>query len=180
MKYFAYGIDLDMRTLVEWTKEHGTPVPDRSLIGPASLANHRLCFPIYSDAWQGGVADVAPAPGKQTAGVLFDVSERSLKLLDRFFGESFVRTKVHVNLYRSPAPVEAITYQSTVHDTRQFPPSDVYLDRLTSGAYAFGLSTLWIMQLQSFAVGESTITAPMFRLDQLPDLEDLVLAPPAA
>ena len=94
MMYFAYGIDLDASTLMEWTRDNSLPVPARTLVGPASLDNHRLAFPIYSEAWQGGVADVAPQAGKSVAGVLFDVSERTLKLLDGFFGPKYRRVKI--------------------------------------------------------------------------------------
>jgi len=180
MMYFAYGIDLDASTLMEWTRDNSLPVPARTLVGPASLDNHRLAFPIYSEAWQGGVADVAPQAGKSVAGVLFDVSERTLKLLDGFFGPKYRRVKIVATLYRGHMPVEAVTYQSTVHDVRPFPPSELYIDRLAAGAYAFGLSALWIMQVQSFARNQPAISGVSLRWEQAPDLGDLVFAPPAA
>jgi len=184
MKYFAYGLDLDMRSLVEWTKLHSTRVPARTLVGPATLANYRLCFPAYSEFWQGGVADLAPEPGKSVAGALFDLSSRDLNLLDRFFNPAgtpalFRRVNVTAELSRGRLPIEAVTFQATVHDVRQIAPSRDYIERVIAGAYAFGLSTLWIMQLQSFCQQGPLSTASVWS-DQQQDLGDLILAPPAA
>ena len=49
---------------------------------PAVLDNYRLCFPIFSEYFGGGIADIVYDPGKYVAGALFDLSEADLKVLD--------------------------------------------------------------------------------------------------
>ena len=49
---------------------------------PAVLDNYRLCFPIFSEYWAGGIADIVYDPGKYVAGALFELTEADLAVLD--------------------------------------------------------------------------------------------------
>ena len=40
---------------------------------PAVLDNYRLGFPIFSEYWGGGIADIVYDPGKYVSGALFDL-----------------------------------------------------------------------------------------------------------
>src|SRR6185369_3040418 len=83
MLYFAYGSNLNARAVAEWCRHHGQrPV---ALQGgrPTVLDNYRLGFPIFSEYWGGGIADIVYDPGKYVMGVLLDVTEAELALLDR-------------------------------------------------------------------------------------------------
>ena len=83
MWYFAYGSNLNARAVAEWSRHHGHRAPSLKPGRPAVLDNYRLCFPIFSEYWQGGTADIVYDPGKSVAGALFDLSEADMKLIDQ-------------------------------------------------------------------------------------------------
>src|SRR5690242_19987110 len=83
MRYFAYGSNLNSRAVTEWCRHHGYRPPMMKAGKPAVLDNYRLGFPIYSDYWGGGIADIVYDPGKYVMGVLFDVSETDQHVLDQ-------------------------------------------------------------------------------------------------
>ena len=160
MWYFAYGSDLNSQSLQEWSDRLGLVPPARGGPKGAILRNFRLCFPLYDEAWGGGVADVVPEPGKFVAGALFDIHRISLKQLDRFFlpendeGRGKLPTRERLTLpvrpYSGGEPVQAITYRLRRPEWRHVPPTSHYIGRLVEAAGQFGLSSLWVMHLQSF------------------------------
>ena len=74
MWYFAYGSNLNIRAVTEWCRHYGHRAPTLKPGKPAVLDNYRLCFPIFSEYFGGGIADIVYDPGKYVAGVLFDLS----------------------------------------------------------------------------------------------------------
>jgi len=129
---------------------------------PAVLDNYRLCFPIYSEYWGGGIADIVYDPGKYVAGALFDLTEADMSVLDlkvdrrlddagREIG-TYKRIEVTVNPLDRGQPVVAVAYQGTNPERYHIPPTQHYMDLVIQGAYALGLSMMWIAYLQSFAV----------------------------
>ena len=72
MWYFAYGSNLNIRAVTEWCRHYGHRAPTLKPGKPAVLDNYRLCFPIFSEYFGGGIADIVYDPGKYVAGVLFD------------------------------------------------------------------------------------------------------------
>jgi gamma-glutamylcyclotransferase len=160
MWYFAYGSDLNSKSLLEWSERLGLVPPARSGPKGAILRNYRLCFPVYDEAWDGGVADVVPEPGKFVAGVLFNIHRISLQQLDRLFlpesDESRsrlharVRVTVPVYPYSGGEAVQAITYRLRRPEWRHVSPTSRYIERMVEAAGKFGLSSLWVMHLQSF------------------------------
>src|SRR5436305_8861947 len=81
MWYFAYGSNLNARAVAEWCRHHGHRPPAMKPGRPAVLDNYRLCFPIFSEYWGGGIADIVYDTGKYVAGVLFDLSYAELGVL---------------------------------------------------------------------------------------------------
>jgi hypothetical protein len=124
------------------------------------LDNYRLCFPIYSEYWGGGTADIVYDPGKYVSGVLFDLSESDMKVLDAKVGRkldssgkeigAYKRIEVKVSPLGRGEPVKAITYQGTNVDRFHIPPTQHYMDLLIQGAYSYGLTMMWMAYLQSF------------------------------
>jgi hypothetical protein len=115
------------------------------------LAHHRICFPVHEPFWNGGVADIAPQPGKTVGGALMELSRHGLETLERMAGRSrSQRTMVWVTPYVGGPPVEAITFRTGLPDICHIPPSRRYLDRLTQAAAEVGLSMMWVMHLKSF------------------------------
>ena len=160
MWYFAYGSNLNTRAVAGWCRHHGHRPPALNAAGPAVLDNYRLCFPIYSEYWGGGTADIVYDPGKYVMGVLFDLSEADLELLDRKVERAVAPDGRETGLYRrievkvaplgKGSPVLAVTYQGVNADRNHVPPTRHYMDLLFQGACAQGLSMMWVSYLQSF------------------------------
>src|SRR5262245_1285528 len=161
MWYFAYGSNLNAKAVAEWCRHYGHRPLSMKPGKPAVLDNYRLCFPIFSEYWQGGIADISYDPGKYVAGALYDLSETDLKLLDakveRKLDASgkeagvYKRIEVRVAPLAKGEAVNAITYQVINIEKYDIPPNQVYMDLLIQGAYSHGLSMMWIAYLQTFS-----------------------------
>jgi hypothetical protein len=157
IRYFAYGSDLNFDSIADWCSHADRPLPRREALRPAVLAHHRLCFPVYDSFWQGGVADIAPQPGKMVSGALMELSGHGLETLERMFGRSRSRrTIVSVTPYAGGPPVEAVTFRIGLPDICHIPPSQRYLHRLAQAASDVGLSMMWVMHLQSFGASATS------------------------
>jgi gamma-glutamylcyclotransferase len=161
MWYFAYGSNLNTRAVTEWARHYGHRPINLKNGRPAVLDNYRLCFPIYSEYWGGGIADIVYDPGKYVAGALFDVSENDLKLLDQKVGRRLDENGREAGVYRhievtvaplaKGEPTRCITYQGVNVEKYHIPPTQHYMDVVIQGAYSYGLSIMWISYLQSFS-----------------------------
>src|SRR6266699_541956 len=86
MWYFAYGSNLNQRAVTEWCRHYAHRSPNLKGGRPGVLDNFRLCFPIFSESWGGGIADIVYDPGKYVQGALFDLTEPDLTILDAKVG----------------------------------------------------------------------------------------------
>jgi hypothetical protein len=171
MLYFAYGSNLDAKAVAGWCRHHGHRPLQLQGGKPAVLDNYRLGFPIFSEYWGGGMADIVYGPGKYVMGVLFDLAAQELDLLDRKVGRRldasgrdvgvYQRTEVKVAPLGKGAPVRAMTYQGVSLDRNHVPPTQNYMDMLIHGACAHGLSTMWVSYLQSFDTQPGRKPRPM-------------------
>ena len=82
MWYFAYGSNLNSRAVAEWCRHYGLRAPSMKPGRPAVLDNYRFSFPIFSEYYGGGIADIVYDPGKYVMGALFDLNETDLTVLD--------------------------------------------------------------------------------------------------
>jgi gamma-glutamylcyclotransferase len=160
MWYFAYGSNLNARAVSDWCRHYGFRPPVMKVAKPVTLDNYRLCFPIFSEYWGGGIGDIVYDPGKYVAGALFDFSESDLKVLDQKVGRKLDATGKEIGVYKhievkvTPIkgdPVKAITYQGISVEKYHIPPTQHYMDLVIQGAYSHGLSMMWISYLQSFS-----------------------------
>ena len=160
MWYFAYGSNLNARAVAEWCRHYGYRSPNLKAGKPAILDNYRLCFPIFSEYWQGGIGDIVYDPGKYVAGALFNLSEAELETMDakvdrRLEGDKEVGIYKRIDVKVSPLgkgePVKAVTYQGLNTERYHIPPTQHYMDLVIQGAYSHGLSMMWISYLQSFS-----------------------------
>lgn len=161
MWYFAYGSNLNSRAVTEWCRHYGHRPPNLKPGRAAVLDNYRLCFPIFSEYWCGGIGDIVYDPGKYVAGALFDLSEADLKTLDAKVGRRLDAAGKDIGVYKrievTVAPlgkgqaIPAITYQGLSADRYHIPPTQHYMDLVIQGAYSFGLSMMWVAYLQSFS-----------------------------
>ncbi len=160
MWYFAYGSNLNVRAVTEWCRHFGHRPPQLKGGKPAVLDNYRMCFPIYSEYWGGGIADIVYDPGKYVSGVLFDLSDAEMHILDTKVVRKldaagkdlgvYKRIEVKISPLVKGEPVQAITYQGMSADRFHIPPTQHYMDLVIQGAYSQGLSIMWISYLQSF------------------------------
>src|SRR5688572_20230975 len=161
MWYFAYGSNLNSRAVAEWSRHFGHKPPPMKPGKPAVLDNYRLCFPIFSEYWGGGIADIVYDPGKYVAGAVFDLSEGDLAILDHKVSRKLDGTGKEVGVYKriemevaplgKGQPMKAVTYQGVSVERYHIPPTQHYMDLVIQGAYSFGLSMMWISYLQSFS-----------------------------
>lgn len=160
MWYFAYGSNLNARAVTEWCRHYGHRAPALKQGRPAVLDNYRLCFPLYSDYWGGGIADIVYDPGKYVAGVLFDVTPAELGVLDQKVNRKLDAAGKELGTYRqievkvSPLkgePVKALTYTGVNVEKYHIPPTSHYMNVVVQGAYGFGLSMMWVAYLKSFS-----------------------------
>jgi hypothetical protein len=161
MWYFAYGSNLNARAVAEWCKHYALRCPNMRGGKPGILDNYRLCFPIFSEYWQGGTGDIVYDPGKYVAGALFDLTEAELKTLDAKVDRRLENDK-EIGIYKridvtvtpmgkGEPPVRAVTYQGVNIEKYHIPPTQFYMDLVIQGAYEHGLSMMWISYLQSFS-----------------------------
>lgn len=180
MWYFAYGSNLNCRAVAEWCRHYGFRAPGMKNGKPAVLDNYRLCFPIYSEYWGGGIGDIVYDPGKYVMGALFDLTEAELAVLDEKVGRKLDSSGRDVGVYKQieikvaplgkGEPVKAITYQGVNSDRFHIPPTRHYMDHVIQGAYSFGLSMMWISYLQSFSTQQGRKPRPPGTGDVAPRL----------
>src|SRR6185436_8611247 len=121
MLYFAYGSNLNAKAVAGWCRHHGHRPLQLQGGKPAVLDNYRLGFPIFSEYWGGGIADIVYGPGKYVMGVLFDLSEAELEVMDAKVSRRLDTSGKEIGIYKrievkvSPLgkgePVNAMTYQ---------------------------------------------------------------------
>ena len=157
MLYFAYGSNLNAAAVADWSRYVGIKPPVLREPTAAVLENYRLGFPVYSDYWGGGVADVSADPGKTVMGALWDVSEADLDKLERKSvdglaeGTGSRRIEVDVRPFLNGPARRAVVFTSTTKQGLDVPPTETYLQTVVAGAYDVGLSMMWISYLKSFA-----------------------------
>jgi len=159
--YFAYGSNLNATAVADWCRHYGHKMPGLRQGRAAVLDNYRLCFPVFSEYWGGGVADIIYDPGKYVAGAMYDLSAPEMAVLDEKVGRKidsdgrdtgiYKQIKVKVAPLGKGEPVEAITYTGVTVEKYHIPPTQHYMDLVIQGAYSFGLSMMWIAYLQSFS-----------------------------
>ena len=180
MWYFAYGSNLNSRAVADWASHYGHKPPALKPGKPAILDNYRLCFPIFSEYWGGGIGDIVYDPGKYVAGALFDLSEAELAVLDQKVGRKLDGSGKEIGVYKQipvkvaplgkGSPIEAITYTGVNVEKYHIPPTQHYMEQVIQGAYSFGLSMMWIAYLQSFSTQTGRKPRPPGHGDVAPKL----------
>lgn len=170
MYYFAYGSNLNVHAVTDWCKHHGFRPPSIKKCRAAVLDNYRLCFPIYSEYWGGGIGDIVYDPGKYVAGGVFELSEQDMTILDAKVGRKldaqgreigvYKRIDVRVAPLGKNPPLDAVTYTGVNVEKYHIPPTQFYMDLVIQGCYSAGLSMMWISYIQSFSTQEGRKPRP--------------------
>ncbi len=161
MIYFAYGSNLNASAVTDWCRQFGHRPPALKKPRSAVLDNYRLCFPLFSEYWGGGIGDIEYDPGKYVMGAIFDLTDAEMGILDAKVGCKldvsgkdlgvYKRVEVTVAPLGRGEPVRAVTYQGVNVEKYHIPPTQTYMDLVIGGAYQVGLSMMWISYLQSFS-----------------------------
>ena len=157
MFYFAYGSNLD-------PVQMGSRCPGARTAGLAALHDHRLAFPRRSETWDGGVAGIQPAHGATVWGMVYDLTDSDLAVLDGYEGfraagdahNLYEREQITVELTRAddgsiPRRVRAWTYLA--RPANPTPPSRRYLDTILRGARHHHLPEDYVAALAAVATG---------------------------
>jgi len=178
--YFAYGSNRNAAAVAEWARHYGYRAPSLKNGRAAVLDNYRLCFPIYSEYWGGGIADIIYDPGKYVAGAVFDLTPTEMATLDEKVGRKLDAAGKDIGIYKQievkvaplgkGEPVKAITYTGVAVEKYHIPPTRHYMDVVIQGAYSFGLSMMWVAYLQSFSVQQGRKPRPPGHGDASPRL----------
>jgi gamma-glutamylcyclotransferase len=80
MKFFVYADNMNPTQLKRRAPEH-------QFVAKAYLPDHTIHFSRWSSQWRCGLGSIAPSPGEQVWGVVLEITEEDLKLLDDFEGE---------------------------------------------------------------------------------------------
>jgi gamma-glutamylcyclotransferase len=117
--YFAFGSNLDAEQMAE-------RCPGSRAAFRARLADHRIDFTYPSRRWGGGAADIVPAPGESVWGMVWELTEGQLEILDRF-EQGYERVELLV-LDAAGRPHRVASYR--VRDKGTHRPTRHYLDKM--------------------------------------------------
>ncbi len=148
MKYFAFGSNLNAEDLKKWCIDNGAKIPN--LLNPQikRLENYKIGFTRKSKKRGGGVADIIESKEDYCYGIVFDVTEDDLNIIDK---KEVVRSDhkgAYERLYFSDS---LVTYVANKQGNF-FQPSDKYLTVIIEGAKNHGLPKEWIEKLESFKI----------------------------
>ncbi|CPR11569.1 phage-related replication protein [Mycobacterium bohemicum DSM 44277] len=136
--YFAYGSNLCVTQMA-------LRCPDAADPRPAVLADHDWLIN------QRGVATVEPFAGTQVHGVLWQLSDRDLAMLDGAEGVPVRYRRDRLVVHTDDGPAPAWVYID--HRVTPGPPRPGYLGRIIDGAVLHGLPQRWIDFLRRWDPG---------------------------
>jgi hypothetical protein len=154
MIYFAYGADLNPARMVQNSPGHKS-------LGAARLKNWGIAFPRYSLTERSATMSIVRQPGDVVWGVLYEVPDWDIPVLDRIFGfdpegsldlNEHVRREVEVERHGRRQPAVAQTYVA-VPDDREALPTAEYMMLISDGARYHGLPRAYLGALQAVRIG---------------------------
>jgi gamma-glutamylcyclotransferase (GGCT)/AIG2-like uncharacterized protein YtfP len=143
MRYFAYGVNIDPRTM-------GQVSPDARELGLGRLTGFRLIFNVYSTRWKGGAANLEPDPTGHVWGVVWEVPDGDGPKLDTFVGHPTFYRQETAEVQVGGTSVECLTYR-VAHQHGFVRPDDGYLNTLRSASRQQGLPPEALDQLERAA-----------------------------
>lgn len=127
--YFAYGSNMDQNQMFE-------RCPNAVLVGPATLAEYRLAFTIFSPKRNCGCADIVSCVGSVVYGLLYDLTNADMQALDGFEGHPAHYRRIPVRVKAGDGEVDAYSYE-VVNKQSDMHPSIHYLGLLQGAAARF-------------------------------------------
>ena len=142
MLYFAYCTLLDFNEMRKYC-------PSAKPTGVMQLEGFKLCFATYSLSPSEGGCSLEKAPGKIMYGVLYEVSDNEMEVLDKASGlDKGYWTRTHVTLLNHKKEnIRAVTYVIPNPHGRYHPPK-TYSRPILIGAKAFQLPLDYVAELE--------------------------------
>ena len=132
MYYFAYASNLGHKQMSE-------RCPDAKPRFIATLPNYKLIFTGWSRNWHGGVASIKPFKGDKVIGGVYEISERDLRLLDKYEGYPSIYNRREVVVFPEEGEaVKAVTYIK-VEQSEETKPSPEYVATIQQGYRDWGI-----------------------------------------
>tara|TARA_Y100000034_G_scaffold136916_1_gene217085 strand:+ start:12759 stop:13193 length:435 start_codon:yes stop_codon:yes gene_type:complete len=128
--YFAYGSNMDENQMM-------VRCPDSELVGKGVLKGYRIGFSAFSNTWGGGVADVVQEEGSEVWGVVYSITGKDLKRLDRYEGFPNYYGRFEGKILLGRRKVIAFVYE-VVNKEDFVEPSDEYRRVMIDAVRKFG------------------------------------------
>jgi cation transport regulator ChaC len=126
--YFAYGSNMATRQMAE------RRIPF-DVVGTGRLDGYRVAFTRRSVRTHTGVADIIPQRGSVVWGVLYELGDAAVPILDRKEGHPWAYERRVIHVRRNGSPEErAFTYRVSVREDSEVAPSSAYLEAMLEGA----------------------------------------------
>ena len=144
MKFFLYSDNLNPTQLKRRAPEHKP-------VGKAYLPDHTVHFCRWSSKWRCGLPSITPSPGEKVWGVIFEITDEDLKLLDEFEGEVPEGAFHHlsVTVVGEDGDKQLVTTHSAT-PIGKFKPKEHYLEWVIKGLKHWKLPDECIEQWKSF------------------------------
>jgi gamma-glutamylcyclotransferase len=144
MKLFVYADNLNPTQLKRRAPEH-------KFVEKAYLPDHTLHFCRWSSQWRCGLGSITPSQGDKVWGVILEITDEDLKILDEFEGEvpqgAFRHLQVTV-VTEAGEKVLVTTHAAT--PIGKFKPKEHYLDWVIKGVTHWKLPQECLEQWQGF------------------------------
>jgi gamma-glutamylcyclotransferase len=127
MKFFFYADNLNPTQFKRRAPEH-------QFIANAYLPDHAIHFCRWSSQWRSGLASVSPSPGEKVWGIIADVTDEDLKILDTFEDEVPPNAfrHVQVTVIKEDGEKELVTTHIAA-PIGKFKPKEHYLEWVIKG-----------------------------------------------
>jgi gamma-glutamylcyclotransferase (GGCT)/AIG2-like uncharacterized protein YtfP len=143
--YFAYGSNLDAEQMEE-------RCPSAQLRFTAELRDHRLGFTYFSRRWQGGTADLVPEDGCSIWGVVYELAEEELPLLDGFEAGYH---RIGLTVRRGNGEQQEVLSYTVRGEKGAFPPTPAYRDKMLRWGRHWEFPDSYIEALGALDVNDS-------------------------
>ena len=146
--YFAYGSNLSSEQMLR-------RCPDSTPLDTAYLAGYELCFPFSSATWGGkGVAGIQTHQDRNVYGVVYQMSEQSLMILDQYEGHPFKYCRKRLTVVTSKNDCREVWVYIPMTDRSQdfFQPSRRYIAAIIRGAVEHDLPSKYLNFLESIPI----------------------------
>ncbi len=145
--YFAYGSNLNFSDLTDWCYRNNQSIALIPKVSTGFIPDTKLVFNYYSFSRQGGTLNIQDCLGHATPGVLFEVSESDLAVLDKKEGAPYCYERIQtIAITPDGYEYDVVTYRVIHENTQEFvQPSKEYLNIVMEGYSAHGLDTSFLI-----------------------------------